>query len=64
MSMPLLAPIALYFGYRARREIAAAGGSQTGDGLALAGIVLGWVSVALLVFFLVIILLVLAVAFA
>jgi hypothetical protein len=44
--------LALYFGYRARKQIAENGGR--GRGLALAGIVIGWVglvaSVALLVF--------------
>lgn len=38
--------LALIFGYRARREIKESNGSQTGDGLATAGIVLGWVGVA------------------
>jgi uncharacterized membrane protein len=44
--------LALYFGYRARKQIAENGGR--GRGLALAGIVIGWVgivaSAALLVF--------------
>jgi preprotein translocase subunit SecG len=35
--------MALVFGYRARREIAASMGGQSGTGMATAGIVLGWV---------------------
>jgi hypothetical protein len=35
--------LALFFGYVARSQIRAAGGRQGGDGLAIAGIVLGWV---------------------
>jgi hypothetical protein len=41
--------LALVFGYRARREIDASGGQQTGRGMATAGIVLGWVWIGLLV---------------
>ena len=37
--------LALIFGYRAKREIRAAGGTQTGAGLATAGIVLGWIGI-------------------
>ncbi len=37
--------LALVFGYRARREIRDSNGSQSGDGMATAGIVLGWVGV-------------------
>lgn len=44
---PLLGVIALVFGYRARREIAARG--EAGAGLATAGIVLGWIGTALTV---------------
>ena len=40
--------LALVFGYRARREIDAGGGAQGGRGLATAGVVLGWIGVALL----------------
>jgi hypothetical protein len=35
--------LALVFGYRAKREIDASGGTQDGRGMAIAGIVLGWV---------------------
>jgi Domain of unknown function (DUF4190) len=41
--------IALVLGYRARREIRSSAGGQRGSGLATAGIVLGWIGVALLV---------------
>jgi hypothetical protein len=41
--------LALIFGYRARRQIASSAGGQRGSGLALAGIVLGWVGIAILV---------------
>jgi uncharacterized membrane protein len=39
--------LALAFGYRARRQIMESGGGQQGAGLATAGIVLGWVAVAI-----------------
>jgi hypothetical protein len=38
---------AVVLGYRARREIRESAGQQEGDGLALAGVVLGWIGVAL-----------------
>jgi Domain of unknown function (DUF4190) len=38
--------LALFFGYLARSQIKAAAGRQGGDGLAIAGIVLGWVGAA------------------
>lgn len=41
--------VALVAGYAARREIRAAEGALGGEGLATAGIVLGWIGVALLV---------------
>jgi len=43
--------LALVFGQIARNQIIASGGSQTGDGLAIAGIVLGWIGVATFVWF-------------
>ena len=39
--------LGIIFGHRARREIRQSGGYQGGDGLALAGIIIGWVSLAL-----------------
>jgi hypothetical protein len=45
---PLIpAILAVIFGYRARREITQAAGTQSGFGLAKAGIVLGWIGIAL-----------------
>jgi hypothetical protein len=40
--------LALVFGYRARREIKRSAGRQQGAGLALAGIVLGWIGIAVI----------------
>ena len=41
--------LALIFGYMARKQIKESGGTQQGDGMALAGIILGWIGVAFLV---------------
>lgn len=41
--------VGLILGYSARKEIQASGGQQGGEGLATAGIVIGWVGVALMV---------------
>ena len=50
MSIPLILSIlALVFGYKARREIAASDGREGGGGYATAGIVLGWIGVVLAV---------------
>jgi small-conductance mechanosensitive channel len=43
------AVLALVFGYRARRQIENSAGRQTGSGLATAGIILGWIGIAILV---------------
>lgn len=40
--------LALLLGYAARRQIIASNGAEGGDGLALAGIVLGWIGAATL----------------
>jgi hypothetical protein len=40
--------LALIFGYIAKSQIDRSGGTQGGRGMAIAGIVLGWVGVALL----------------
>ena len=40
-------PIAIILGYQARNEIAASGGWQTGESSAKAGIILGWVGLAI-----------------
>jgi hypothetical protein len=42
--------LALVFGYIAKGQIARSEGTQTGRGMAIAGIVLGWVGVAFLAF--------------
>ena len=39
--------LGIIFGHRARQEIRASGGYQGGDGLATAGIVIGWVTLVL-----------------
>jgi hypothetical protein len=47
-SFPIISSIvALVLGVQARREIAASGGWQTGDSMARAGIILGWVGIAI-----------------
>ena len=43
--------LALVFGYQARREIDASSGMMGGRGNATAGIVLGWIGVAFVVLF-------------
>jgi hypothetical protein len=43
------AVLALIFGYRARRQIKDSAGRQTGSGLATAGVILGWIGVAIVV---------------
>ena len=40
--------LALIFGYLAKGQIDQSGGSQTGRGMAIAGIVLGWIGVGIL----------------
>ncbi len=60
---PLVGSIlALIFGYIARSEIDRSQGGQTGRGLAIAGIVLGWVGVAFVVVLFVILVLFLVAA--
>lgn len=43
------AVLALVFGYRARSQIKNSAGSQTGSGLATAGIILGWIGITIVV---------------
>lgn len=45
--------LALVFGYVAKNQIDTSGGMQTGRGMAIAGIVLGWVGVGILLLILV-----------
>jgi hypothetical protein len=44
--------LALVFGYQGKNEIDASGGAQGGRGLAVAGIVLGWIGVGALLLWL------------
>ena len=44
--------LALVFGYSAKNEIDESGGAQQGRGMAIAGIVLGWVGVGALLLYL------------
>ena len=44
----ICSPLAIMYGKRARRSIAASGGRLGGDGQATAGIVLGWIGIGLL----------------
>ncbi len=44
------AVLGVIFGYVARRQIREAKGWQTGDGMAVAGLVLGWSGLAVLLF--------------
>ena len=47
--------VALVFGYIAKNQIDASGGMQRGRGMAIAGIVLGWVWGALAIAYLVVV---------
>jgi uncharacterized protein DUF4190 len=50
--LPVIGPIlALVFGYSARSDIDRGGGAEEGRGLAVAGIVLGWVGIGLTILF-------------
>jgi hypothetical protein len=46
--------LALVFGHQAKNEIEASNGTQGGEGMATAGIVLGWIGVGLAIFYLII----------
>jgi len=43
--------LALVFGYQAQSEIEESGGAQGGKGMAVAGIVLGWIGVGLIILY-------------
>jgi hypothetical protein len=47
--------LALIFGYVGKSQIERSGGQQSGRGMAIAGIVLGWIGVAILVLFIVLV---------
>jgi Domain of unknown function (DUF4190) len=50
--------LALVFGYMAKGQIDQSGGTQQGRGMAIAGIIMGWIGVAILVIFWVVIIIV------
>jgi hypothetical protein len=52
----VFAPLAVVFGVRARRTIAASNGWRRGDGMAVAGIVLGIIGIVISIIYLVFIL--------
>jgi hypothetical protein len=60
-SCGLVGIIAIVLGNQARSEIAASGGRVEGDGLAQAGLVMGWISVGLMAVGVVVLLIVLVV---
>jgi hypothetical protein len=43
--------LALVFGYIGRRQIDESGGAQGGRGMAVAGIIMGWIGVGILIVF-------------
>jgi hypothetical protein len=43
--------LAVIFGNMAKRQIDESGGTQTGRGMAIAGIILGWVGIGLMVIY-------------
>lgn len=56
VTCPLLGGIGVYLGYRARDEMARSG--EEGDGMALAGIIVGWVGIGVFLLMLCLILLI------
>lgn len=52
----VLAPLAVVFGVRSRRVIARSGGWRKGDGMAVAGIVLGAIGIVISIIYLIFIL--------
>lgn len=63
VSCPIIGSIvALILGYQARNEIAASGGWQTGEPLARAGIIVGWIGIAVYVLLFVVIAIIAAVS--
>jgi hypothetical protein len=49
--LPLIGSVtALITGYMARKEIRESAGALSGDGMALAGVIMGWIGVAFAVF--------------
>jgi hypothetical protein len=54
--------LALVFGYISRRQIDESGGTQGGRGMAIAGIILGWIGIGLGIAYIVVIIIVVAVS--
>jgi len=48
---PITAILAIIFGYMARREVKRSGGQVDGDGMAVAGIVMGYIGIGFTVLF-------------
>ncbi len=46
--------LALVFGYQAKRQIDESGGTESGRGMAVAGIVLGWIGLALVAIYVIV----------
>ncbi|MDA0184728.1 DUF4190 domain-containing protein [Solirubrobacter phytolaccae] len=46
---PICGPLAIIYGNKGKREIDASGGRLTGRGMAQAGVVMGWIGIALTV---------------
>jgi len=47
--------LGIVFGFVARRQIQASGGTQKGDGLALAGIIIGFATLAIMIVYFVVV---------
>jgi hypothetical protein len=65
VGLAVCAPVgiaAVFLGNRARGEIAASGGRLQGEGMAQAGVIMGWIAVGLMVFGLVVFVFVVAAA--
>jgi uncharacterized membrane protein len=43
--------VAIVLGNSAKKEIAASGGMQTGEGMAKAGVIMGWIGIALTILY-------------
>lgn len=65
VGLTVCAPVgiaAIVLGGQARTDIAASGGRLQGDGMAQAGVIMGWISVGLLIFGILVFVIVLAAA--
>ena len=50
----VFAVLAVIFGYLGRRNVEESRGSLEGEGLALAGIILGWINIAIILLFVIV----------